>query len=42
MKEFFIGAVAGVVVAWRWRDNIQQYLSRWRHGVIVAGSSAKG
>jgi hypothetical protein len=26
VKEFLIGAVAGVVVVWRWRDNIQRYL----------------
>jgi hypothetical protein len=42
MKGFLIGVVAGVVVAWRWRDNIQRYLNRRRRGVIVAGLSAKG
>ena len=41
MKEFLIGAVAGVIVVWRWCDNIQQSLNRWQ-GVIVAGSQAKG
>jgi hypothetical protein len=41
MKEFLIGAVAGVVVVWRWRDNIQRYLTG-RQGVIVAGSRAEG
>jgi hypothetical protein len=42
MKGFLIGAVVGVVVLWRWRDNIQRYLNSRRHGVIVAGSQAKG
>jgi hypothetical protein len=42
MKGFLISAVVGVVLLWRWRDNIQRYLNPQRHSVIVAGSQAEG
>jgi hypothetical protein len=51
MKTLLVAAVvgAGAVAAWRWRDNIQQYLGEIQRylgerqrGVIVAGSQAEG